>query len=519
MAQIIVSTTLSSHMIKSLRFLIFIFPCIAFGQASEAPLPVGESSSTAAPELPKISALSNKEIYSSVVRIECSTQVFDYKQPWTAGRFGGGIGTGFLVGKNRFLTNAHVVSNARRIIINKRGSDIKHPARIIHIAHDCDLALIEVEDFSSFVGLPYLKIADNVPKLESEVRAVGYPVGGNRLSVTRGVVSRIDFRPYSHSQIDMHLIVQVDAAINPGNSGGPVLQGEEVVGVAFQGLRGADNTGFMIPVPVIDRFLKDIEDGQYNKYVDLGASHFPLFNPAMKKALGLPENSAGVLISDIIPDGACDGVLERGDVLVKIDGNLIDNAGNIEVSGEKVLLHEVLERKFAGDKVDLVFMRDGEVMEESITLVPFPASRVYAISYDTKPRYYFKSWLLFQPMDFNLFSVYKINNPSARHLYQNYIDDGIFKTREDLVVLTTIFDDKLTSSLSNFEGLVVKSINNTPVKSLSHLHELMEIQDLPDFLEIRFEGTKKPLILPTSELEEANSRISANQGITQFYNL
>lgn len=472
-----------------------------------------------APSIPAPTLLTNSEIYSSVVRIECSTQVYDYTQPWTAGRFGGGIGTGFLVGKNKFLTNAHVVSNARRIIINKRGSDIKHPAKILHIAHDCDLALLEVEDFSSFQGLPYLEIADDVPTLESEVRAVGYPVGGNRLSVTRGVVSRIDFRPYSHSQIDMHLIVQIDAAINPGNSGGPVIQEDEVVGVAFQGLRSADNTGYMIPVPVIDRFMKDVEDGQYDQYVDLGAAHFPLFNPAMKKALGLETNSAGVLISDITTDGPCDGVLQKGDVLVKIDGNLIDNAGNIEVAGEKVLLHEVVERKFAGDLVNLVFLRDGVVHEKDITLVPFPASRIYAISYDEKPRYVFKSGLLFQPLDVNLFAAHQLGDQSLRHLYKEYIDGDIFKTRKDLVVLTTVFQDELTTDLAQFQGRAVNSINGKEISSLKQLHEILEKEEQPEYIEIRFDGTKMPLILPSEKLAAANERIAKTLGIAQFSNL
>lgn len=478
------------------------------------PAEIIETGSTA-----EVSPLSNTEIYSSVVRIECATQVYDYKQPWAAGRFGGGIGTGFLVGKNKFLTNAHVVSNARRIIINKRGSDIKHPARILHIAHDCDLALLEVEDFSSFVGLPYLKIADEVPKLESEVKAVGYPVGGNRLSVTRGVVSRVDFRSYAHSQIDMHLIVQVDAAINPGNSGGPVLQGDQVVGVAFQGLRSADNTGYMIPVPVVERFMKDVEDGTYDKYVDLGATHFSLFNPAMKKALGLSPNSPGVLITDITSEGPCDGVLEEGDVLVKIDGNLIDNAGNITIAGEKILLHEIVERKFAGDTVDLVFMRDGEVKEETITLVPFPHSRIYAITYDVKPRYIFKSGLLFQPMNFNLFSVYQLSDPSARSLFNDYISEGIFKTREDLVVLTQVISDQFTTGMSSYAGKVVSSVNGEKVKSLKHLNDLLNAADLPEYIEILFEGRKMPLILKSSELAAANDRTAKTLGITTFSNL
>ena len=69
-----------------------------------------------------------------------------------------------------------------------------------HIAHDCDLALLEVEDEAPFAGLKYLDFG-GVPALESQVRAIGYPVGGDRISVTRGVVSRIDFRPYASTSV------------------------------------------------------------------------------------------------------------------------------------------------------------------------------------------------------------------------------------------------------------------------------------------------------------------------------
>ena len=88
-----------------------------------------------------------------MVRIEVATQTPDYKIPWNSVKFGGGTGTGFLIGKNKFLTNAHVVSNARRVLVTMHGSARKHPARVLHIAHDCDLAILEVEDFTPFSTL------------------------------------------------------------------------------------------------------------------------------------------------------------------------------------------------------------------------------------------------------------------------------------------------------------------------------------------------------------------------------
>ena len=95
------------------------------------------------------------------------------------------------------------------------------------------------------------------------------------MSVTTGIVSRIDFTLYTHSSVDSHLAIQISAQINPGNSGGPVMQDGKVVGVAFQGYSGdvAQGVAYMIPTPVIRRFLKDVSDGHYDRYVDLGITY------------------------------------------------------------------------------------------------------------------------------------------------------------------------------------------------------------------------------------------------------
>jgi S1-C subfamily serine protease len=423
-----------------------------------------------------------------------------------------------MIGPNQFLTNAHVVSNAHRILVTKRGSAEKHPARVVHVAHDCDLALVEVENETAFEGLKYLEFGE-VPVLESQVRVIGYPVGGDRISVTRGVVSRIDFRPYAHSRIDSHLVVQIDAAINPGNSGGPVLQEGKVVGVAFQGLRQADNTGYMIPTPVINRFLKDVGDGKYDWYVDLGVTEFPLFNPAMRKALNVPDNGLGVMVASVMPTGPCDGLLEPGDVLLSIDENPIDNAGNIVVEGEKVVLHEVVERKFAGDEVELEFLRAGEKMNLTITLAAFPHSRIYAVRYGERPRFVFFAGLVFQPLDFNLYSAHQFTSPRVRKIFQNYVRDAIFKDREDVVVLTRVESDRLTSFITGFTGTVVDEINGTKVKTLQHAYDLLYAKDQPEFITIKCNGVARPIVIPSAEVESANKRIMRQNGIFHSHSL
>jgi S1-C subfamily serine protease len=457
------------------------------------------------------------DVYKSVVRIEVATQVPDYQTPWNSGRFSGGIGTGFIIGENKILTNAHVVSNGRRVLVTVYGSPKKYPARVEFIAHDSDLAILSVEDFSDFESFPVFEFGD-VPALESQVRVIGYPVGGDRLSVTRGVVSRIDFQPYSHSRADSHLVVQIDAAINPGNSGGPVVQDDKVVGVAFQGLRQADNTGYIIPTPVVRRFLKDIEDGKYDHYADLGIGEFPLHNPAMRKALGLPNDGKGVLIRNVVPTSSSDGFLQPGDVLLELDGKSVDSAGMITIDGENVNLNEVVERKFAGDKVAVRFLRDGAINDVDITLRPLEWSRMYAIEYEKKPRYLVFAGLVFQPLDTNLFATSKFEDVTVRRLYTDYVPKGLFEKHRDIVVLTRVESDPVTSQLGDFTGFAVDKINGVEVRDLRHAHELLHPKEAPEYFVIELFGAPRPVVIPSAMVGEANERMRAN-GIDSLENL
>jgi len=458
------------------------------------------------------------DVYRSVLRIEVSTQVPDYQTPWNSGRFGGGIGTGFIIGKNRILTNAHVVSNARRVLITVHGSPVKYPAKVEHIAHDCDLALLSVEDFKDFESFPAFAFGD-VPSLESEVRVIGYPIGGDRISVTRGVVSRIDFQTYSHTRADSHLAIQIDAAINPGNSGGPVIQGDKVIGVAFQGLRQADNTGYIIPTPVIKRFIKDIEDGKYDHYVDLGFSEFPLHNPAMRSALGLPDDGTGVLVTRVIASSASDGILHPGDVITELDGYKVDSAGMVKIDGETVNLNEISERKFAGDKVAVRFLRDGTWNDVQISLKTIPASRMYSIEYEKKPRYIVFGGLVFQPLDTNLFASAKFEDVTVRRLYTDYMPKGLFQKNRDVIILTRVESDPITSQLDEFSGFAVDKINGVEVTDLKHAYDLLHPKKSPEFHVIELFGADRPIVIPSVKIAEAEARIAKAYGINKMENL
>src|SRR5438128_2979048 len=326
--------------------------------APQAPAPAGPSRPTAPAQavvpvpVPIAPPKPNGPVQKSLVRITSTEVEPDYRAPWNTGAIGRGVGAGFVIEGPRIMTNAHVVSNTRYLTVERDGDPNKYPATVQFVANDCDLATITVSAPDFFKNMTPLKFG-GIPALESTVSAYGYPIGGERMSVTTGIVSRIDFQLYTHSSIDSHLAIQISAQINPGNSGGPVMQNAKVVGVAFQGYSGdiAQGVAYMVPTPVMRRFLKDIDDGHYDKYVDLALGYTKLQNPAQRRFLGLKDNDRGVLVNTVVAAGPCAGILREGDVLLTIDNHPIASDGNVELEGERVEMPEIVERKFKGDTV------------------------------------------------------------------------------------------------------------------------------------------------------------------------
>ena len=120
----------------------------------------------------------------------------------------------------------HAAAAARLTLVlsslQRRGDDRKFLAKVLALGTECDIALLAVEEEEAFwEGVEPLSLGP-LPALQDSVYVVGYPIGGDTISVTSGVVSRIEVTAYAHGATEL-LGVQIDAAINSGNSGGPVF--------------------------------------------------------------------------------------------------------------------------------------------------------------------------------------------------------------------------------------------------------------------------------------------------------
>ena len=291
-----------------------------------------------------------------------------YSLPWQMRRQTSSTSTGFVIEGKRILTNAHCVDNFAVVKVKKRASSTKYVAEVIAIGRECDLALLTVADPEFWQHITPIKLAQRLPTLQDEVTVVGFPVGGDNLAITQGVVSRIDMQEYVHGCCEL-LAVQIDAAINPGNSGGPAFGGEdhECVGIAFQSLKDGqtENIGYIIPTEVADHFLTDVKQGHYKGFVELGLELQRCENPTLRVHAGLKPKQSGLLVKMVHPtSGAAESDVRRGDVVTHIDNVPLANDGTVpfRAGGGRIAFSYLLSQRYVGESSTMKILRGGNAL-------------------------------------------------------------------------------------------------------------------------------------------------------------
>ena len=459
------------------------------------------------------------KIEQSVFRITNYQQSPNWQSPWKMKPTNRGLGSGFLIQDNLILTNAHVVSDSRILLVNKISNPEPFLADVVAIAHDSDLALLKVRDANFYQDLTPLELG-GIPELRSRVRAYGYPMGGQELSRTEGVVSRIEFGTYIHPGIDSHLLIQTDSAINPGNSGGPVTQSGRVIGVAFQSNLRLNDVGYFIPVPLITRFLSDIEDGKYEGVPEIGIETSSLVNRHYRRYLGLPENTSGILVDRVIPHSSADGVILSGDVLTKIEDKQIDAAGMVRYGEQQVTFYIEAENRQIGDLLKIQVWRKGKFHNLSLSLKAPPFGAEMRNSYDELPEYLIFGGLVFIALNRNY--IHSPGNLTPSLAYEHwYRELERPRTRRDQVILISrVLPSSVNSGYSNLRNFIVTTLNGKSVNSLRDL-DIMLKEMPPDTLHVVFESEwqKMPLVLDYKKSLEQQQSVLERYGILRSSNL
>lgn len=394
-----------------------------------------------------------ERVLPSVVTI--STTV-SQRQPQLFPFFGGpterqaqGMGSGVIVSADGYvLTNNHVVAEAKQIkvtVSDKREFD----ATVVGTDPKSDLAVIKIKGAPA--GLRAVEFGDSTKlRLGDTVLAIGNPLGVGQ-TVTMGIVSakgRADLGITAYEDF-----IQTDAAINPGNSGGALINTEgKLVGINTAILSrtgGYQGIGLAIPTSMAKPIMETLkQSGKVSRgFLGVGIQDI---DQDLATALKLSSKN-GVLLSEVRGGGpGAKGGLQRGDVVIKVDGSTVTSTGQFR---------NLIASSGAKKRVTLEVLRDGKPVSVAVELgeVPDDGSEIAGI----------------QPSSPQATTGGALDGVTLEELTPEHRRTlGLSQEIQRGVVITDLSPKSAAARAGLRPGDVVLELNRAPVESLGRFKEL-----------------------------------------------
>ena len=411
-----------------------------------------------------------EKIKNAVVKIHVVQHVHNTLSPWNSDSRQGS-GSGLLIEGNLILTNAHVIANATFLEVQRHGETKRYEAEVIYVSHESDLALVRPKAVDTYKDIPALELGD-LPKMQQQVEVYGFPIGGNTLSVTRGVVSRIEKQNYVHTGENL-IAVQVDAAINFGNSGGPVISDGKVVGVAMQSNFLTENIGYMIPIPIIRHVLNDVKDGKVDGYGFHGFLTQSLENPSMRRRYGLQDQQTGILVHKIYKKSPADGKIQIGDIVTEIDGHKLENNGTVEFRPGEFIDHtHYIDMHQIGENITFKIIRQGKTQDVSL-LLDKPGREYLLVKpnqYDKQPSYFIFGGFVFMPLNQDVIDAMEAT--PARIGALTY--EAPSEQRQEAVIMAQVLPADINKDHHQDARLLIEKMDDVEIHSFRDLFERIQ---------------------------------------------
>ena len=409
-------------------------------------------------------------INKSIVKIYTVSKTPNYQEPWNS-VVHRSSGSGSIISGNRILTNAHVVANQTFLEVKKYGDTKRYQARVLQVSHDTDLALLEVEDKDFFKDTVPLTFG-TLPNMQDKVTVYGYPMGGNTISISTGIVSRIEHNRYAHSG-QSFLSIQIDAAINPGNSGGPTISDGKIVGVVMQQISRAQNIGYMVPIDVVQHFLKDVEDGTYDGFPKLGIYMEKIENPTQKEYYKLDEKSGGILVVNILYTSPFRDVLKKDDIITAIDGHKIESDGTVSFrENQYTHFKYYIDLHQYGEEVELDILREGKKISVKVKLTTEKNSERSSFAdfeYDKMPTYFMLGGYVFTPLTQNLLNASNQPNLPLRYGATKFPTQD----NQEIIILLKVLASKISRGDYGVSFWKIDKVNGKKFKDFKEFYQLV----------------------------------------------
>jgi hypothetical protein len=449
----------------------------------------------------------------SVVRVNVTTQAWDFARPWGKRPPFSRRAIGAVLPHARVLVTAELVANASYVEFETPGGGQKAPASVGVVDYECNLALLKTDD-AEFLK-PFQPLAIAPAKIGDQLSAWQIESNGNLL-VTHGPMTTAEVLRYPIDESPF-LVYRVTAQLQFRDTSFPlpVVKGEKLVGL-LQRYDNAQNNADIIPAPVIEHFLEDAAQPPYDGFPRLGMGYSNTRDPQLRRYAGLKDGNGGIYVTEVLPDGpAARSGVQKGDVVLKIAGETIDQDGNYNDPhyGRISLSHLVGTRHFHGQAVKFQILRGGEKRELSVTVahrdVRSHVIEPYVI--DRAPRFYVLGGLILQELSRQYLKEWGADwrkKAPEQFVFADVHQTELFKDGpKKIVFLSRVLPSEATIGYEEIQSIIVKKVNGLTLQSLADLPAALA-QARDGVHKIEFDGDPGTIYLDATRADEQSALLA-----------
>ena len=409
-------------------------------------------------------SINNSIIYNSIIRIISNNQDYDYLNPPNVIIENQSIGTGFFISPKIIITCSHVVENGNILFFTMPAvSNKKYKLKILGIAPDIDLAILESIEY---ISDNYLQLIDSDQiSLQDQIRVIGFPLGQDKIKVTKGIISGIQFGK-----------IQIDSAINGGNSGGPLVnESNNVIGIVSSKVSNASGVGYAVPTKLLNIF----NPINLNRKIYYSCSFLTLFSNTSEHRINMINDN--LKQQSIIKSGYTISLISKysplididimiGDLIIEFDNILINNFGELNIKlASKYDLSDYVDRLQPEKNYNIKFYswKNNKIID---SLIKFPNKDLIGVKklipiFD-KLEYIDIGGLILTPLTQNVI-MNKFKN-LKKYLYYN----EIFIPR--ILVANILPNSQFKLSENINQGDIITKINSIEIFTIDDIKKILK---------------------------------------------
>lgn len=454
-----------------------------------------------------------KKVEFSVVRVSSTNQPFDLIRPWGKKPPLSRRGLGAVLPKGRVLVTAELIQNFNYIELEKAESGERMSATVLTVDHEANLALLQPTDPKFLAGLKPMelisdaKVGDKLSILQLE--------SNDSLMTTSGPITTIEVARYQLDDASFLLYrLNLSLQFKESSFTAPVLKDGKLAGMLLR-YAPQNQTADVIPAPVIQHFLKDFEDDNYQGFPRAGFLFSPTRDPQLRHYAKMPPGNGGIFITEVA-DGspAAKAGLQAGDVLLGVGDTNIDQDGNYNepLYGRITISHLLSVRHQVGDKLPFRILRDGKPMTLEVTLAKkdLTAYGVQPYMFDRAPRYYILGGLILQELTRQHLKEWgndwKKAAPPRLVMYDQMQSALLKGDRKHVVYLSQVLPTSATVGYTELNFLVVSAINGVKINSLADVPAAVAAST-NGFHKIEFEDHPKEIYLDAAQTAAVDEQV------------